>query len=213
MSLKLAATTRDAGKNLTNIRAEGSVPAVVYGAGRETMAIAVSLKEFVKVHKAAGESGTVELDLPTGKVTVLIHEVTADPVKGFPQHVDFLAIDVTKPIQVSVPIEFVGTSPAVKGSLGTLVKVLHEVEVKGLAQNIPHSIEVDISSLTGVDSHIAVSDLKLPSGVEALAKPTDMVALIATVKEEVEEASGPIDFSQIEVEKKGKKEEEGAEAA
>ena len=213
MSLKLAATTRDAGKNLTNIRAEGSIPAVVYGAGRETMAIAVSLKEFIKVRKEAGESGAVELDLPTGKVTVLIHDIAHDPVKGHPEHVDFLAIDVTKPIQVSVPLEFVGTSPAVKGSLGTLVKVLHEIEVKGLSKDIPHSIEVDISSLTAVDSHIAVSDLKLPKGVEALAKPADMVVLIATVKEETDEPTGPIDFSQIEVEKKGKKEEEGAEAA
>ena len=213
MSLSLKATTRDAGKNLTNIRAEGSVPAVVYGAGRETLSIAVSLRDFMKVHKEAGESGTVELELPTGKVTVLIHEVTADPVKDFPQHVDFLAIDVTKPITVSVPLEFVGTSPAVKGSLGTLVKQLHEVEVTGLAKDIPHSIEVDISSLDVLDSHVSVGDLKLPTGVKANAKDTEIVVSIAAVKEEKEEVAGPIDFSQIEVEKKGKKEEEGAEAA
>lgn len=213
MSLSLKATTRDAGKNLTNIRAEGSVPAVVYGAGRETLSVSVSLRDFMKVHKEAGESGTVDLDLPTGKITVLIHDVVADPVKDFPQHIDFLAIDVTKPIQVSVPLEFVGTSPAVKGSLGTLVKVLHEVEVKGLSKDIPHSIEVDISSLDVLDSHISVGDLKLPSGVEAIAKPADIVVLIAAVKEEKEEAATAIDFTQIEVEKKGKKEEEGAEAA
>ncbi len=213
MSLSLTATTRDAGKNLTSIRAEGSVPAVVYGMGTENLSIAVPLRELMKVHKEAGESGTVDLDLPTGKITVLIHEVTNDPVKNTPQHVDFLAIDVTKPIQVSVPLEFVGVSPAVKGSLGTLVKVMHEVEVKGLSKNIPHSIEVDISKLDVLDSHISVSDLAFPSGVEVLAKETDVVASIASVKEEVEEVAAPIDFASIEVEKKGKKEEEGAEAA
>ena len=75
MAIQLKGTTREAGKNLTTLRSEGNVPAVVYGAGRETASIAVSLRDFVKVHKAAGESGTVELELPTGKVTVLIHEV------------------------------------------------------------------------------------------------------------------------------------------
>ncbi len=212
MSLKLAATPREAGKNLTSIRAEGTVPAVVYGSGRVAMSIGVPAREFTKVLHEAGESGTVELTLPSGTVTVLIHEVVNDPVKGHPIHIDFLAIDVTKPIQVSVPLEFIGVSPAVKGSLGTLVKVLHEIEVKGLSKDIPHSIEVDISKLDVLDSHISVSDLNLPSGVTALAKESDIVASIAAVKEEVETPTA-IDFDSIQVEKKGKKEEEGAEAA
>ncbi len=210
MVIKLKASLRDAGKNLTNIRAEGLVPAVVYGAGRETTSISVSMSDFTKVFKEAGESGTISLELPTGAVTVLVHEVTDEPVKSIPQHIDFLAIDVNKPIEVAIPLEYVGISPAVKGSLGTLVKQLHEIEVKGLPKDLPHSIEVDISSLDVVDSHISVSDLKLPAGIEALANGTDIVATIAAVKEEVEEAPTAIDFSAIEVEKKGKKEEEAA---
>ena len=209
MVTKLKATARAAGQNLAALRESGEVPAVVYGAGQETVSISVPLREFVKVSKEAGESGTVELELPSGNVTVLIHDVSHDPIKGTPIHADFLAIDVTKPIEVSIPLEFVGVSPAVKGSLGTLVKVLHELEVKGLSKDIPHSVEVDISSLDVLDSQITIADLKLPKGVEAMAKPADIVALIAAVKEEVEEAAAPIDFSAIEVEKKGKKEEEG----
>jgi large subunit ribosomal protein L25 len=213
MVTKLAATSRDAGKNLTNIRLEGAVPAVVYGAGRETVSISVPLRDFLKVRKEAGESGTVELELPTGKVTVLIHEIVDEPVTGVPQHIDFLAIDVTKPITVHVPLEFVGVSPAVKGSLGTLVKVMHEVEVTGLSKDIPHTVEVDLSPLDVLDSHISVADLKLPAGVTALAKETDIVASIASVKEETDEAPTAIDFDSIQVEKKGKKEEEGEAAA
>jgi large subunit ribosomal protein L25 len=213
MSTKLKGTARDAGKNLISLRAEGLVPAVVYGAKENNASIAVPMREFMKVLKEAGESGTVELELPTGTVTVLIHEVTNDPVKDTPQHVDFLAIDVNKPIQVTIPLEFVGVSPAVKGSLGTLVKVMHEIEVKGLPKDVPHSITVDISTLDVLDSHISVGHLGLPKGVEAMAKDTDIVVSIASIKEESEEPAGPIDFSAIEVEKKGKKEEEGAEAA
>lgn len=211
MSSTLTATAREAGKNLSNIRAEGLVPAVVYGQGRETLSISVPMREFSKVLKEAGESGAVELVLPTGKVTVLIHEVVNDPVKDTPQHVDFMAIDVTKPLDVSLPLEFVGVSPAVKGSLGTLVKVMHELHVRGLSKDLPHSIEVDISPLDAVDAQITIADIKLPSGVTALGKETDAVALIAAVKEEVE-APTAIDFDSIQVEKKGKKEEEAPAA-
>lgn len=210
MVITLKATARDAGKNLTNIRADGQVPAVIYGAGQSNAAISVPMNDFVKAYKAAGESGTISLELPTGKATVLIHELTLDPVRNTPMHVDFLAIDVTKPIEVAVALEFVGVSPAVKGSLGTLVKQLHEVEVRGLSKDIPHNIEVDISVLDVVDSHILVSDLKIPAGVEVLANESDIVATIAAVKEEIDEAPTAIDFDAIEVEKKGKKEEEAA---
>jgi large subunit ribosomal protein L25 len=210
MSSTLTATARDAGKNLTNIRAEGLVPAVVYGPGRETVSISVSMRDFTKVLKEAGESGAVELKLPNGVVTVLIHDIAYDAVRDTPQHIDFMAIDVTKPLEVSLPLEFVGVSPAVKGSLGTLVKVMHEIEVRGLSKDLPHSVEVDISSLEIVDSQITIADIKLPSGVVALGSPDAAVVLIASVKEETDEVAAPIDFASIEVEKKGKKEEEAA---
>ena len=209
MTITLKATARDTSENLTNLRKGGFVPAVVYGAGRASENVSVTLKDFTKALKEAGESTTVKLSTPKGDATVLIHEVTLDPVKNIPSHVDFLAIDTTKPIEVALPIEFIGVSPAVKGGLGVLVKALHEVEVKGLAQDIPHNIEVDISVLDVLDSHITVADLKFPKGVTALAKDTDLVAVISAIKEEKEEVAAPIDFTQIEVEKKGKKEEEG----
>lgn len=212
MQITLKGTARTAAENVIKIRGEGNIPAVVYGAGKETMSITVPFREFVKVKKAAGESGVVTLELPTGTLSVLIHEVSDDPVKSVPQHVDFLIVDVTKPITVNVPLEFVGVSPAVKGSLGTLVKQLHEIEVKGLSKDIPHAVTVDLGTLDVLDSHITIGDLKLPSGVVALAKASDMVATIAAVKEEKEEVTA-IDFASIEVEKKGKKEEEAAPEA
>ena len=208
MTITLKATARDTSENLTNLRKGGLVPAVVYGAGRTVENISVTLKDFTKVLKEAGESTTIKLDLPKGNATVLIHEVTLDPVKNIPNHVDFLAIDTTKPIEVAIPLEFVGVSPAVKGGLGVFVKALHEVEVKGLAQDIPHNIEVDISVLATLDNQITVADLKFPKGVTPVSKATDLVAVISSIKEEKEEVAGPIDFTQIEVEKKGKKEEE-----
>ena len=208
MTITLKAMARNTSENLTNLRKGGFVPAVVYGAGRTAENVSVTLKDFTKALKEAGESTTIKLSLLKGEAVVLIHEVTLDPVKNIPNHVDFLAIDATKPIEVALPIEFIGVSPAVKGGLGVFVKALHEVEVKGLAQDIPHNIEVDISVLAALDSHITVADLKFPKGVTPLSKATDIVAVISAIKEEKEEVAGPIDFTQIEVEKKGKKEEE-----
>ncbi len=212
MSLTLKASAREAGKKVNMIRAEGMVPAVVYGAGRETESITVPARDFMKVFKEAGESGTIELALPNGSATVLVHEIVNDPVRHVPAHIDFLAVDVTKPIEVTIPIEFTGVSPAAKGGLGVLVKVMHELVVKGLPKNIPHLITVDLSPLATLDSHITVADVALPQGVTAHAKGTDIIAAVSAIKEE-KEAPTAIDFSAIEVQKKGKKEEEGAEPA
>jgi large subunit ribosomal protein L25 len=211
MVIALKAQARTAGDDLKKLRASGRVPAVVYGSGRETMAISVAGNEFQKVWKQAGESGTVTIELPSGKETVLIQEMTLDPMKNIPQHVDFRVIDVSKPITVTIPLEFIGVAPAVKNGLGVLVKVVHEIEVTGLPKDIPHNLEVDISGLETLDHQVAISDLKLPVGVTATAEETDMVASIAPIVEETEEPA-VIDFSAIEVEKKGKKEDEDAAA-
>ena len=177
--LKLQAKTREDGKSLDQIRAEGYVPAVFYGSGKESTSIVVDDKEFRKIWKEAGESMTVLLEAPSGKVDVLIHEVQMDPVKDVPIHIDFLAIDMNKEIEVPVAIEFVGESDAVKAG-----------------------------ALKVVDDQILVSDIKLPAGVTMITGGEEVVVLVSTAKEEVVEEAPVVDLSAIEVEKKGKKEEE-----
>jgi large subunit ribosomal protein L25 len=85
--------------------------------------------------------------------------------------------------------------------------VLHEVEIKALPNDLPHGIEVDISVLENADSQIHASDLKLPKGVTLVTEAEEVVASISVAQEETEEAA-PVDLASIEVEKKGKKEEE-----
>ncbi len=193
---------------LATVRLNGMVPAVVYGASMENTSISVSSIEFIKVFKEAGESSTIVLDLGNKKVDVLIHDVQFDPVKSFPLHVDFLAVDMNKPVEVTIPLEFTGVAPAEKSGLGTLVKALHEVEIKALPKDLPHNFVIDISSLNTLEDKIHVRDIKLGSGVTMLTDAEEIVALVAIVKE-VKEEDVAIDLSAIEVEKKGKKEEEG----
>lgn len=204
----LEATVRTEKDSLGYFRTQGKLPAVFYGLGKESTPVFVSDIEFKKVWKKAGESSTVTLETPTGKVETLIHDVQCDPVSGAPLHVDFLAIDTKKVIQISVPLEFVGDAPAVKAG-GILVKVLHEIEIEALPKDLPHEIKVDISVLTNTDSQIVVKELVMPAGVTAVTDAEEVVASIAQAQEEKEEAT-PVDLSAIEVEKKGKKEEEAA---
>ncbi len=201
---KLTATKRSKAEKLVTVRNNGMVPAVVYGAHVENTIISVPSVDFIKVFRVAGESSPVQLAIDGINVDVLIHDVQIDPLKGFPLHIDFLAVDMNKEVTVSIPLEFTGVAPSEKAGLGSLVKVLHEVEVSALPKDLPHTIVVDISTLVTLDDQIHVSNIVLPKGVKMLTSAEEVVALVAVAKEEVEQA--PVDLSAIEVEKKGKKE-------
>lgn len=210
--LALKVESRPAKQKTSLIRKGGRVPAVCYGPKFPSASFSVAQGDFSKIWKNAGESTVVVLDTPTGKVNTLIHEVQLDPVKHIPMHVDFYAVEAGKEVEVHVPLVFDGSSPAVKELGGILVKVLHEIEVKATPDKLPHEIVVDISALVDLQSQILIKDLKLPSGVSAVTHETEVVASIAQAVEEKEETT-PVDLSAIEVEKKGKKEEEGEEGA
>ena len=213
--LTLKAKKRDVKESLEILRKEGVLPAVFYGAGIASTSISISKVEFKKIWNKAGESSTVKILMPDTKsdVSTLIHEVQVDPVTDEPIHVDFLVIDINKKIKVDIPLEFIGISEAVKSGLGILVKVLHEVEVEALPADLPHNLTIDISKLENLESQILVSDIVLPKGVTMITKSEEVVASITEQKEEKEEVVVPVDLSAIEVEKKGKKEEEGTEVA
>ncbi len=214
----LTATKRSKTDKLDAIRNNGMVPAVVYGARVENTLISVPSVSFTKLLKVAGETSTIvleikgdkETDKPT-KVDVLIHEIQKDPIKDFPIHIDFLAIDMNKPIEVQVPIEWIGIAPAEKNGLGVLTKVLHEIEIEALPKDIPHNLEVDLTKLETLEDQIHAKDIKLPAGVKLITDENEVVVLVSLVKEEKEEEVA-VDLSSIEVEKKGKKDEEAPEA-
>ena len=206
----IKAKKRDAGLKLVDLRKSGEIPAVFYGVGQVATSISIPNVEFKKVWREAGESSAVQVAVGTNNIDVLIHEVQVDPVTDEPIHVDFLAIDMKKKIKVNVPLEFIGVANAVKSGIGNLVKVLHEIEIEALPADLPHNLTVDISSLEGLENQIFVSDIKLPKGVEAITHGTDVVVSIIAQVEEKEEVA-PVDLTAIEVEKKGKKEEESVE--
>lgn len=207
--LILEAQKRDKSEDLDKLRKEGKIPAVFYGKKIKSTPITLLRKDFIKVWDTAGESGVVTLKSGDGSFDTLIHAVDVDPVTDIARHADFYVFEKGKKIEVSVPLDFVGVSLAMKDLGGSLVKALHELKISADPQHIPHDIKVDISSLVDFDSVIIAKDIKLPQGVTLVEQPRQVVASSARPKEEEVEETVPVDLSSIEVEKKGKKEIEG----
>lgn len=189
----------------------GMIKAVVYGPNAKNASIAVDEKEFKKVFKQAGESSLVELLIDKDKRPVLIHEIQKDPVSGHVIHIDFYQADLSKEVQVTVPLVFEGLALAEKDLGGTLNKNMLEIEVRGLPQNLPHEIVVNVEGLKTFEDHILVKDLKLPANVKPTKNPDEVVcAVLAPVKIE-EELAKEITEDVESVEKVEKPAKEGEE--
>lgn len=202
-------TIQKRAEDAATVRASGNIPGVFYGPKVSSTPISVNGPEFIKVWRQAGESSVITLTGVDEDHDALIHDISKDPVTDIVTHVDFYVIEKGKKVQVAVPLEFVGEAAAVKTLGGSLIKVLHELEIEAMPKDLPHAIEVDISALVDFEAQIKVSDIKLPAGVTATVDADEVVALVSAPKEEKEEESGPIDMASIGIsEERGKKEEE-----
>ncbi len=196
------------GGRLKALRDEGFLPAVYYGHKKESTPIKIKKNEFLKAWKNAGESTVVKLSTPEGELEALIHAVDLDPITDIPRHADFYIFEKGHKVEIEVPIEFVGVSLAVKDLGGVLMKILREIKVMAEPSNLPAKIEVDISFIFELEGQILAKDIVMPEGVELMENADEVVATVATPKEEkTEEENQSADLSQIEVEKKGKEKE------
>ncbi len=209
--LTLKAEIRDTKTKPETVRKAGKIPAVFYGKKEASTPISIPKIDFLKVWSEAGESSVVTLETDKGPKESLIQDVDLDPITGNPRHADFYIFEAGHKVEVELPIEFTGVSPAVKDLGGVLVKVLHELKIEAMPKDLPHNIKVDVSSLANFGDQIIAKDIILPTGVELTENTEEVVVLVSAPREEKEEETTPIDLSQIEVEKKGKEEEESTE--
>ena len=207
--IELKATPRaERGKQLKSLRAEGTLPAVVYSGKVESLAISVSERDFTKILRDTGETALITLKGLDTEHQVLIHEIEFASVKGNPTHVDFYAVEAGKEVEVTVPLEFVGESAAEKAG-AQIVKAIHEVDIKTTPAHIPAHIEVDISTLAEAGERITIADLAGVKDVTILNDGEEVIAIAQEYVEEVEEETTSVDMDAVAVEKKGKEEEEG----
>lgn len=176
------------GKKVKKLRSEGILPLNIYGKAMKSKALQVTLKEFEKILKEAGETQVIDVSFDSTVYPALIHNVQYEPRTDALLHADFYKVDLKEKIKAMVPVVSIGEPKAVADKLGLLLQTLSEVEVEALPTDLPEKIEVDVTALTQLDQQITVGDLKVPQGVEVLADKGQVVVKIGElVTKEAEE--------------------------
>lgn len=186
----LVHTREETGKNANRrIRSRGDIPAVLYGAERDTVPIVVERRKMQEAFRHGASENTIFL-LKRAESDqqrhARIREMQIDPVTREIQHIDFQRILMDQTIRVFVPIEAVGTAKGVKDEGGVLDTVTREVEVECLPGIIPEKIEVDVTALA-IGDHVPAGALVLPEGVE-LQEDADRVIVSVSYADRIEEA-------------------------
>jgi large subunit ribosomal protein L25 len=197
------------------VRVAGKIPAVVYGAGLESVAVELDPKQITKIlYSDSGHNTIFDLELVgAGVAKAMIVDWQIDPVKSTLLHIDLKRIAMDKLMRVSVPIRLTGTAIGVKAQGGILEHVLREVELECLPADIPGHLDVDVTNLNLHDA-IHVKDLPHSGSIKFLADEDITVAHVTAVKEEVAPAADAVaaaaTSAEPEVIKKGKTDAEGA---
>ena len=209
------------GKNeARRLRVSGKIPAVVYGAKKDTVAVSVDPKDISRIlHSETGHNTIFDLKLGNENTKAMIVDWQYEPIKGKLMHIDMKRIAMDQKLRVKVPIQLAGVPEGVKTQGGILEQVLREVEIECLPTNIPKSIDADVTALV-FGEVLRVSDLPHSEDMKFLTDENQTVAHITAVKEEVAPTPEAVAEAatatpaEPEVIKKGKQEtEEGAEAA
>jgi large subunit ribosomal protein L25 len=189
------------------VRREGLIPAVIYGAGEPSVAVAVDPKIITRIlHSEAGHNTIFDLAIENGATgKAMIVDWQNEPIKGHLLHIDFKRIAMDKAMRVSVPVTLVGTATGVKNQGGILSQVLHEVEIECLPGDIPSHIDVDITNLE-LNQAIHISDLPHSDKIKFLGEEDAVVANVTIVKEEAATEPVAAAAGEPEVAKKGKQE-------
>jgi large subunit ribosomal protein L25 len=173
MSIEINAVKRDVkGTGASRrLRRAGTVPGVVYGAGKEAVTLEINAKElFLEFRHEAFHASVLTLNLAGKKENVLLRDFQMHPVRNTIQHIDFQRVSATEKIHVKVPFHFINAdiAPGVKVGGGIVAHILTEADVSCLAKDLPEFIEIDLAALEMGDS-VHLSQIKLPKGVEFVA--------------------------------------------
>jgi large subunit ribosomal protein L25 len=194
------------------LRAQGKLPAVVYGAAGEPLALALDTHETQLLFHSISVDNTIvnlEIEGEGAPVQTLVREIQTHPIRPDILHVDFLRIQMDVEVELEVPLHVHGTPKGVRDEGGVLEQPLHDLPIRCLPDRIPEEILVEVAEL-GIGDAVHVRDLVLPEGVEVLLDGDRIVCSvqIPTVLK-VEE---PVAAEAGEPEVVGEKEKAGEEA-
>jgi len=214
---QLSATPRDGtGKgSARSLRAQGRIPAIIYGHGRDPQPLAIDTRELEKLlSKISAESTVIDLSMDGKMARTLIREIQRHPFKRQILHVDFQELVAGEKVTVRIPIVLSGIPEGVRVDGGILDQVMRELEIEVDPSNIPNHVEVDVNPLRIGDS-VHVRDIALPEGVELVGEADSTVCVVSAPRAVVETVAATEEAevaAEPEVIGKAKKDEEEEEA-
>lgn len=193
------------GKKLKLLRADGKVPATMYERGKDSVNVQVEYMPLLKVYKQAGKHHPVELHFDGKDHLTMIKDVDFDPVKGTLSHMSFHAINKNEKVEAEVPLQMTGQAPAQIAGLLVRLNIDHVV-IKGLPNEIPNVIEIDVSGVVTEDDDVRMSSVTVPSNVELMNDDMDAVVVSVSVpRAEVEKETEEVSAADVPSDKGGEK--------
>lgn len=175
------------------IRAQGMIPAVLYGGG-ENVSLSLQPQELLKILNT-GENTIFQLEIDGETAEdrkAIVRDLQRHPLREVLLHADLYRISMDVEITVSVPIVLQGMSREVSDVGGIINQLLHELEIQCLPSLIPHELIIDVSHL-GIGEVLHVQDLPVPQGIQVLAGPNEVVASVSVRGEEVVAGAPSVD--------------------
>ena len=166
------------GKKVSTLRRDGITPVHLYGSGIDSQSLQADTATIGKVITQAGTNVPVNIVIEgqNSENICFVREVQFHPVTERLVHVDFIRVDVTKPIRANVPINIDGLAPAVRNLGGTLLQPLQSVTVEALPMDIPISYTLQADILVDFETNLYVRDLEISETVEIINDDDDLVA-------------------------------------
>ncbi|RXK17202.1 50S ribosomal protein L25/general stress protein Ctc [Macrococcus sp. DPC7161] len=197
--------------DLRKIRNEGKIPAVVYGYGAKNTSVKVEEVDFIKVIREVGRNGVIDLGVGSNTIKVMVSDYQMDPIKNQITHIDFLAINMKAELTVDVTVNLVGEAAGAKEG-GVVQQPLFQLSVTAKPDDVPESIEVDVTELNIGDS-ILVGDLKSGKKYEINNEDDEAIVSVVppTVVEETDEEAEAAEGEEAEENAEASNDEEAAD--
>ena len=177
------------GKKVKRLRQQGVIPVHLYGPGVDPQPRQCETTKLVDVLVRAGGNTAVTVTVQGGQETHLAfaREIQWDPRRDDILHVDFLAVDASRPVSAQVPITLIGESPGARTAGGTVMQQLRDLNVEALPLEVPRELELDLTMLTEPDGVLRAADIVIPGNVTLLTDPEDVVVRIEVLRAVEEE--------------------------
>jgi len=175
------------GKKVKTLRNIGITPIHLYGSKVESSSMQADFKALINALNETGFSIPITLADGENEVLAFARNVQRHPLTEQILHVDFQVVNKEDEVEIEVPVNLLGESPAVKNLGGILIKLMETIKISSKVDQVPESIDLDIEGIESLEQSLLVSDIEVPDGVKVITDDTFAIARVIPPRIEVEE--------------------------